>query len=383
MHTITNTVIRNDSYYYNLRIPHEHVSTYGTAVRFKLGDVSDGRPNYIKPEDVEQIVKRLTPLIMGSFRTGSKLDYRAAAKSLKPKVTLLSDMLKEYLAIRDISERPVGLAVDALVAVAGDREISDYTREDVRAFLGYMQQREVKTATVRRRLNSLSAIFNYSYAELDIDQRNPFTRVIIPKEGKDVTKRGVFTSEQLVDGYISALSSGSTVKLLMPILGETGCRLAEIVGLRVEDVDLEDEVLHIRPNDKRRLKTTGSERSLPLVGHALDAVRLVMNKADEDWLFPQYIKEDGCYATHASNALAKWTKRRWGMTAHSLRHTMRDRLRAAEVPLEAIDQIGGWSSVSNIGSRYGQGYSVEHLRQYMDRIAIRGRKIESSSNTMV
>ena len=370
MHTITNTVIRNDSYYYNLRIPHEHVSTYGTAVRFKLGDVSDGRPNYIKPEDVEQIVKRLTPLIMGSFRTGSKLDYRAAAKSLKPKVTLLSDMLKEYLAIRDISERPVGLAVDALVAVAGDREISDYTREDVRAFLGYMQQREVKTATVRRRLNSLSAIFNYSYAELDIDQRNPFTRVIIPKEGKDVTKRGVFTSEQLVDGYISALSSGSTVKLLMPILGETGCRLAEIVGLRVEDVDLEDEVLHIRPNDKRRLKTTGSERSLPLVGHALDAVRLVMNKADEDWLFPQYIKEDGCYATHASNALAKWTKRRWGMTAHSLRHTMRDRLRAAEVPLEAIDQIGGWSSVSNIGSRYGQGYSVEHLRQYMDRIAI-------------
>ena len=238
MHTITNTVIRNDSYYYNLRIPHEHVSTYGTAVRFKLGDVSDGRPNYIKPEDVEQIVKRLTPLIMGSFRTGSKLDYRAAAKSLKPKVTLLSDMLKEYLSVRDISERPVRLAVDALVAVAGDREISDYTREDVRAFLGYMNQKGVKTATVRRRLNSLSAIFNYSYAELDIDKRNPFTRVIIPKEGKDVTKRGVFNTEQLIEGYQIALSSGSTVKLLMPILGETGCRLAEIVGLRVEDVDL-------------------------------------------------------------------------------------------------------------------------------------------------
>ena len=384
MHTITNTVIRNESYYYNLRIPHEHVSTYGTAVRFKLGDVSDGRPNYIKPEDVEQIVKRLTPLIMGSFRTGSKLDYRAAAKSLKPKVTLLSDMLKEYLAIRDISERPMKLAVDALVAVAGDREISDYSREDVRAFLGYMQQRDVKTATVRRRLNSLSAIFNYSYAELDIDKRNPFTRVIIPKEGKDVTKRGSFTTEQLVEGYGLALTSGSTVKLLVPILGETGCRLAEIVGLRVEDVDLEDEVLHIRPNNKRRLKTTGSERSLPLAGHALDAVRLVMAKANgSDWLFPQYIKEDGCYATHASNALAKWTKRRWGMTAHSLRHTMRDRLRAAEVPLEAIDQLGGWSSVGGVGSRYGQGYSVEHLRQYMDRIAIRGRKVESSSNTTV
>ena len=35
MHTITNTVIRNVSYYYNLRIPQEHVAKYGAAVRFK------------------------------------------------------------------------------------------------------------------------------------------------------------------------------------------------------------------------------------------------------------------------------------------------------------------------------------------------------------
>jgi len=71
------------------------------------------------------------------------------------------------------------------------------------------------------------------------------------------------------------------------------------------------------------------------------------------------------FYSHASNALAKWTKRRWGMTAHSLRHTFRDRLRAAEVPLEAIDQLGGWSSVS-----YGQGYPLEHLRKYMDAIEL-------------
>ena len=45
--------------------------------------------------------------------------------------------------------------------------------------------------------------------------------------------------------------------------------------------------------------------------------------------------------------------------------------KTVEVPLEAIDQLGGWSSVSNIGSRYGQGYSVEHLRRYIDRIAIK------------
>ncbi|MDB4249236.1 hypothetical protein N9854_06415 [Amylibacter sp.] len=46
------------------------------------------------------------------------------------------------------------------------------------------------------------------------------------------------------------------------------------------------------------------------------------------------------------------------------------RLRAAEVPLEAIVQLGGWSSVSTIGSGYGQGYPLEHLRKYIDAIAL-------------
>jgi integrase len=60
------------------------------------------------------------------------------------------------------------------------------------------------------------------------------------------------------------MNSVTGIPLLFPILGETGCRLAEVVGLKVEDVDLDAQVLHIRPNDKRRLKTTGSEQSLPL-----------------------------------------------------------------------------------------------------------------------
>ena len=74
-------------------------------------------------------------------------------------------------------------------------------------------------------------LFLNAYAELDLDKRNPFTRLIIKNEGDDVSKRGTFTNEQLLWGYEKALASGSQIKLLMPLLGETGCRLAEIVGL--------------------------------------------------------------------------------------------------------------------------------------------------------
>ena len=49
----------------------------------------------------------------------------------------------------------------------------------------------------------------YENAELDLDKRNPFTRLIIRNEGDDVSKRGTFTNEQLKIGYDKALRSGS------------------------------------------------------------------------------------------------------------------------------------------------------------------------------
>ena len=155
----------------------------------------------------------------------------------------------------------------------------------------------------------------------------------------------------------------------MPILGETGCRLAEIVGLRLEDIDLENDLIHIRPNHARRLKNKNSTRILPLVGYARTAMVQAMSQADDQWLFPQYIKAGHCYATHASNALNSWLKRDFdGLTAHSFRHTMRDRLRAVECPMDMIDQIGGWRSVGGVGARYGEGYRVQTIRRIMTKL---------------
>ena len=64
---------------------------------------------------------------------------------------------------------------------------------------------------------SLSAILNYAYAELDLDKRNPFSRLFIKGEGEDSHKRGTFTNNQLKWGYAKALASGSQITLLMPL----------------------------------------------------------------------------------------------------------------------------------------------------------------------
>ena len=231
-----------------------------------------------------------------------------------------------------------------------------------------VSKKEVLKESIRKRINSISAILNYAYSELDLEKRNPFSRRFIKGEGEDSHKLGTFTNDQLKWGYDKAQASGSQIKLLMPILGETGCRLAEIVGLKLEDS--ENDLIHIRPNSARRLKTRSSKRTLPLVGYAKLAMEQSLKQADATYLFPRYIRDGKYYATHAFDALNKWLKKYFdGLTAHCLRHTFRDRLRSVECPMDLIDQIGGWKSVSSIGNSYGEGYDIETIRHQMTKIS--------------
>ncbi|MDB4054114.1 tyrosine-type recombinase/integrase [Octadecabacter sp.] len=361
--SIPHTVIRGRTYYFQMRVPKQHQQLYGQSIRARLSECE---------EEARTLATHLSHLLKQSWQSNNKVKVciDQALRSVRPAKVTFAAIAEEYITTRQVDHKSSMVAIRALLTVAGDRPVESYKRDDARALLAHLQSVGNKTATIRRRFNSISAILNFAYQELEIDKRNPFAQMTIVGEGLDAAKRGTFTEQELRDGYKQSMNSLTGIPLLFPILGETGCRLAEIVGLRVGDVDLDDRVLRIRPNNKRRLKTAGSERSLPLTHTASLALSMALEYADDEWMFPRYIKEDGCYATHASNALAKWTKRRWGLTAHSLRHTFRDRLRAAEVPLEAIDQIGGWSSVSSIGSSYGKGYTVDHLRRYMDQVAI-------------
>ena len=365
MSHIPYTICRSGTYYYNRRVPKYAVKSYGQFIRQALSkDLLEA----------EAFSKRLSDVLEGAWSAttdASPVNISTIVKSFQPRRVALSEIAVEYLALKQIDQTPPRVALSTFLSLAGDRDVGEYTRQDAKLFVHHLQMKGNKTATIRRRINSLSAIMNYAYSELDLDKRNPFMRLFIQNEGADVFNRGTFTNEQLKWGYDKALSSGSTVKLLMPLLGETGCRLAEIVGLRLDDIDLENDLIHIRPNSARRLKNKTSERVLPLVGYAKLAIEQARIQADDQWLFPQYIKAAHCCATLASNAVNKWLKRDFdGLTAHCLRHTFRDRLRAIECPMDIIDQIGGWSTIQTIGSTYGKGYDIRSIRKYFLKISI-------------
>jgi len=287
-------------------------------------------------------------------------------------MTNLSSVYQEYLYLKDINPKPSEQSVNRLIEVIGDLPVQDYTRDHAKLFLeSYNKQ---KTSTRRRRLQCITAILNFAYYEYDIDKRNPFARILIRGEGKDATPREPFSVVELKKLYSASLSYGR-LRLILPILGETGCRLSEVLGLMKEDVVHTEDllVIHIKENNVRGLKTSGSERSLPVVSKsATEALqRLLDAKSDSPYLFPRYASCGYLNNVGASATLCKHMRAAYdGKTSHCLRHSFRDRLREAEVPLEAIDQLGGWSNVGGVGTNYGKGYSMPKLAEYLRRIAI-------------
>ena len=353
---------RNGTFYFNRRVPKHAVEAFGCMIRVRLSDDFDEAK-----EIAEKLTGKLDDLWAGMT---SSVDLSAVVDACRPQPQVLSRWAQEYVELKDIGAIPPAVALSALIEVVGDKDVRDYRREDARAFVRYLTKKGNSTGTIRRRVNSIAAILNYALAELDTDHRNPFSRVHIQGEGKDRQKRGTFTEGELLQGVADALSSGNRVRLLFPILAETGCRLGEVVGLRLEDI--EDDRISLVPHDARRLKTSGSEREVPLVGVAQDAMHQLLRTCPPgSYLFGNYRKRGMIQATFASNVLNKWIKQRFpDRTAHCLRHTFRDRLRAVECPLEMIDALGGWSSIGTAGSRYGRGFRLEHKREWLERIRL-------------
>ena len=287
-------------------------------------------------------------------------------------MVLLSEVFQEFLDLKEINPKPSEQSIKRLIRVVGDLPVDQYTRSHAKAFLASYEGQ--KTSTRRRRLQCLTSIINFAYWEYDIDKRNPFSRIIIKGEGKDATPREPFSVVELKTLYKQSISFGK-LRLILPILGETGCRLSEVLGLMEEDVVHTEDlvVINIRENDCRGLKTENSKRSLPVVSKsATEALqRLLEAKRDIPYLFPRYASCGYLNNTGASATLCKYLKKSFdGKTTHCLRHSFRDRLREAEVPLEAIDQLGGWSNVGGVGTNYGKGYSIPKLAKYLERVAI-------------
>ena len=141
------------------------------------------------------------------------------------------------------------------------------------------------------------------------------------------------------------------------------------MGLEVQDVDLQERSVTIRPNGIRGLKTKGSHRTLPLSQRAAEVLQgHRQGKEDGEALFPRYARPRGSDAASAmmmKRLRTVITDKK--LTMNSLRHRMKDKLRNTGCP-EAVSMAILGHSTNTIAANYGSGYALEVIREHMERV---------------
>lgn len=240
--------------------------------------------------------------------------------------------------------------------------VDKITREDARKVRDYLAHVcQLAPGSVRRELNVVKAIINHAITEFELGGcNNPFTKLDIAglNEEKEGDKRDPFPADMLIEVRNHILATvNSDLRLIWRMLEGTGCRMAEVSGLRIDDVTVTGDTPNICVtwHENRRIKNKTSKRHVPLVGDAFVAAVEALDAAGTGpMLFKRYGDENG--PTNVSKALMDRVREitdNSRLVVHSLRHNMKDRLLLAGVA-ELDQNIILGHSLGGVGNRtYG------------------------------
>jgi integrase len=307
----------------------------------------------------------------------SHLLVSGATINLESNLLSIDEALEAYLSIKgsgkaDLFFSHTRRSIRYLKDCLGCRSLDQYTSADAAQLRDWFTKRGLSNSSVHRNFGSIKAVVNFVILEKGLDCSNPFSGVYLHSDNSSKKRKPIATNN-LKAIQAKCLELDDDLRHLVSLISDTGMRLSEATGLMNSDINLDCDYPHIviTPYPHRSLKTLSSERIVPLVGQSLWAARRIIETSTSIYCFPRYTSSSGCNANSASAAINKWIKTVAGPEAviHGLRHSFRDRLRAVEAPSEVIDQLGGWS-LKTVGQGYGEGYKVEILSKWLEKIII-------------
>jgi integrase len=369
---------RNGIYYFQRRVPvdvRSHYKSYSIAFSLKTrtrkialraaSSLSFQLDEYWMTLRVNQLASIHCKKLQTSFNNTSSGATFSDAKDLYLK--LKGQGKGESFVV--YTERNFGYLIEAV----GNKDLIDYKPADGGVFRDWLIKKGLSSSSVKRVFSTIRAITNLAIAEYGLDMRSPFANVYFP-ELDDIKERLPVSPNDIKLIQRHCRETNDEMRWLLALISDTGMRLAEAAGLALNDIVLDSEIpyINLKPNDSRRLKTKKSSRKIPLIGSSLWAAQQVKSEFNGTYAFPRYTKGGKCNANSASAALNKWLKQiaSESVTVHSFRHSLTDRLRAVQCPRDIIDAIGGWTAGS-IGEKYGEGYKLDVLHEWMLKLVIK------------
>jgi len=260
----------------------------------------------------------------------------------------------------------------------GSLDLQKVTPTDVSRMFKQIEANGATTNTIQAVRRTLRAAYGVAM-KYGLVHDNPVSKTFAPKLKR--AERIHFTAEQ-IQKLLDALD-GSPIEYLVRFTLATGMRIGEASGVTWSAIDLEKETVLVRAQLQRvskelvlkPLKTEKSTRTLPLVGHSLQAVlrerekqaeRDFVNPLDLVFLNTSGLPFDPKYVNKSLHqALAAASLPRAGI--HTLRHSAATFMLMAGLNLHQVSRYLGHSQIALTSNLYGHVLS-ESMRDAAERL---------------
>lgn len=245
-------------------------------------------------------------------------------------------------------ERDLKAYISYIDKVEQVQTICDVKRVHILQFFVYLKSQGKSAKTIARHTSSIRSFHHFLMRERRCD-KDPTEHLETPKSEKTLPKvLNIDEVEQLLQAADLSKASGYRDRAMMEVLYATGMRVSELIGLNVEDVNLEMGFIRcIGKGNKERIIPIGKVASEILQTY----IRQTRNQFRRETTNALFLNQQGKRLTRQGfwkilKALAKKAKIEKELTPHTLRHSFATHLVENGADLRSVQEMLGHADIS-------------------------------------